>query len=1299
MRGRGLRWPVLLLLVGLCLMVYSSSGFAAMSPEALRQAVLAACADDYERAEVTRALTSLGVEAAAAAEARPFDPCGTEGLLVLGKVVQRLAPEYRSELAWRAVTRPAQLTQSIASAHCEVWYTTDSANYPNDAVTQAYAQKVSDYMEKSHDTEIASWGYRAGASGATGLFQVWIYDIGAYGECDPNAGDNPAAGPGNDEPRTFCVIHILPNLDQGSFLEPRDDSLVLATCAHEYHHASEFAYIRAAGYVLWVLEASTGWIEYQVRRQHSEVTGSADWNVMFKDRIESYQDHPERGLESTYANSGSTADTYDGCLFFYFLANNTVTGSLWPGHAPRDVVRRYWEILGTKADWGKVFDAFDDALADTGSSLNTFAHAFQVFAIANLSNQVWYPTGSDGVTSDVSFKSPALAWDNWWDPLVPIGSDPYIIDAPSPVENPWSVDYLKAWYASTGFILDSVFEGDVFTPFAVAGVKNDRPHLVSISSDAEKKQADWQTGLPGVLDSVYYVVSRTGAGGSGTYSITVNHTNPPSLGAGLDWLRTQRQTDGSIAGGVGTTAMAVLGMLNSGDPPSDLAVDFGLRYLLANQSSDGSFGSYTVYETSLATLALLAARQTGYEPPADLQALDPALVAAANWLVDAQNLEAGFSDNWFGGWGYWANYAGWSDLSNSQFPVLALEAVHMAGLYPVIPGGLLDGIGAFVGRCWNDPVSPYAYSAADCTGGFGYKPDWIVSGQRSVSGSMTGAAAWCLEILRRHGVPNLQITDTATATVARAEQSALDWLAANPSVTENPGAATYYGAGMTFYYYYLYSAAKAGVLTNTGEDWYTNAAAQLGTTQYSDGHWTNPGDWEEADLVSTEFAALALETRAETPLGVDQELWIVLNSPADLYVVDPLGRGIGVDPSTRRLVNEIPGATYTGPGSEPQKIVIPNPIRGTYRITLLGTGAGGYTLALSGYSNDQEVSHAEATGTIVSGRIESYEAAVTAVTSPLDVFLSPVYAEVWYDDLYALLARCELADFHRNALGNLVRLSEQINAYGNPEIAAWLLDPEFVQRLALFGQMGYISSEDATALTEMAFAVAAAVAGSKLPTFADVPSEYWAWRPIETLCEAGIVHGYAADVPGTPWNEALFGPEGLVTRAQIAVVLTRAMVLPAWTAAQVAASTPTFSDIPKSDWAYAWVEPLAQADVMRGYAAAPGADSRPRFDPTATVDRAQMAVTLCRANRIAPLTAAQIAASTPIFSDVPKTQWAYAWIQPLVGTGVMRGYSRDDPNTPENEARFCPGNTVTRSQLAAVVFRAFDMTPVPAATP
>jgi len=120
----------------------------------------------------------------------------------------------------------------------------------------------------------------------------------------------------------------------------------------------------------------------------------------------------------------------------------------------------------------------------------------------------------------------------------------------------------------------------------------------------------------------------------------------------------------------------------------------------------------------------------------------------------------------------------------------------------------------------------------------------------------------------------------------------------------------------------------------------------------------------------------------------------MLNSPADLYVTDPLGRHIGADPITHDPVNEIPGATYSGPGTEPQQIVIPDPVRGTYLIQVVGTGTGTYTLSMMGISGGEQVSHAEATGVIASGVVDPYDAVVTSVTSPLDIFLSPGETDV-----------------------------------------------------------------------------------------------------------------------------------------------------------------------------------------------------------------------------------------------------------------------------------------------------------------
>ncbi len=60
-----------------------------------------------------------------------------------------------------------------------------------------------------------------------------------------------------------------------------------------------------------------------------------------------------------------------------------------------------------------------------------------------------------------------------------------------------------------------------------------------------------------------------------------------------------------------------------------------------------------------------------------------------------------------------------------------------------------------------------------------------------------------------------------------------------------------------------------------------------------------------------------------------------LCSPADLFITDPKGLHVGLDPNTGQVVNEIPGAVYTGPGSEPQIISIPGRKIGDYLVTVV----------------------------------------------------------------------------------------------------------------------------------------------------------------------------------------------------------------------------------------------------------------------------------------------------------------------------------------------------------------------------
>lgn len=95
-------------------------------------------------------------------------------------------------------------------------------------------------------------------------------------------------------------------------------------------------------------------------------------------------------------------------------------------------------------------------------------------------------------------------------------------------------------------------------------------------------------------------------------------------------------------------------------------------------------------------------------------------------------------------------------------------------------------------------------------------------------------------------------------------------------------------------------------------------------------------------------------------------LGLHLNSPAEMLVTDPLGRRIGVDPTSGARYQEIPDAAYSteflnGDGDnddqrthESKELLIPHPAAGTYQVQVTGTGTGTYSMDLDAqYQNDQ----------------------------------------------------------------------------------------------------------------------------------------------------------------------------------------------------------------------------------------------------------------------------------------------------------------------------------------------------------
>ena len=94
--------------------------------------------------------------------------------------------------------------------------------------------------------------------------------------------------------------------------------------------------------------------------------------------------------------------------------------------------------------------------------------------------------------------------------------------------------------------------------------------------------------------------------------------------------------------------------------------------------------------------------------------------------------------------------------------------------------------------------------------------------------------------------------------------------------------------------------------------------------------------------IGTGSASVARCDAAVSPALV--ALVIRAHSPVDSLVSDANGRQVGFDASSKRVVDDIPGASYLGHGSEPQTVMIEDPTQGSYDIKAIGTGTGSYTI-------------------------------------------------------------------------------------------------------------------------------------------------------------------------------------------------------------------------------------------------------------------------------------------------------------------------------------------------------------------
>ena len=343
-----------------------------------------------------------------------------------------------------------------------------------------------------------------------------------------------------------------------------------------------------------------------------------------------------------------------------------------------------------------------------------------------------------------------------------------------------------------------------------------------------------------------------------------------AIGKGLNYLQTQQKPEGWWSQPEYPALTALVLTSFAGEPSGYFrqkahdSVTKGYNFLLKCQKPDG--GIYVAglanYNTSVSLMALLVAHEPSYEP---------AIKRARQFIVSLQDTERNkpiSGDNpFYGGIGYGGRYKH-SDLSNTT---LALEALYYSQYLNTQTKEKkneqkdLNWQAAikFVERCQNLPEyndQPWASDDPVNKGGFIYFPGDSKAGEMKLPGGRTALRSYgsmSYAGLLSYIYADLDKNDPRV-------KAAIDWLASNYSLEENPGM----GKQGLFYYYHTMAKAlsAAGVdelpLKNgTKINWRRDLAQKLLNFQNPDGSWVNQNGrwWEKDPVLVTSYAVLSLE--------------------------------------------------------------------------------------------------------------------------------------------------------------------------------------------------------------------------------------------------------------------------------------------------------------------------------------------------------------------------------------------------------------------------------------------------------
>lgn len=203
------------------------------------------------------------------------------------------------------------------------------------------------------------------------------------------------------------------------------------------------------------------------------------------------------------------------------------------------------------------------------------------------------------------------------------------------------------------------------------------------------------------------------------------------------------------------------------------------------------------------------------------------------------------------------------------------------------------------------------------------------------------------------------------------------------------------------------------------------------------------------------------------------------------------------------------------------------------------------------------------------------------------------------------------------------------------------------------------------------FAVVAIIASlsvaSAVSAFSDVTESDWYYTNVQDLVDAGVIDGTKDKFNG---GANLNRAEAAKIAVMAAGVAEEDLVNPA---------TPSFSDVPKSLWAYKYIETAKSLGYVSGDA------GKNTFRPGANVNRAEYAKMMGLALELEENTA-----GGPHFSDVASGAWYYNHVETAYNWSVVNGYEG---------GLFKPAAAINRAEMSKMTVAAMDPTERVATTP